>query len=133
MMTFLLGMAWAVFSVLFDAYAIWLVWGWHGPALGLPALSVARAVGVSALVSLFVFRGQRADGEAIVQGIEVKELVKRVKASADATSDVNEGALVLLKAREKRETHILWARRGLWLFKMAAFVVVAKIAEVMVR
>jgi hypothetical protein len=131
MVTFLLGMAWALFSVVFDAYAIWLVWGWHGVALGLPALSVARAVGVSSLVSLFVFRVDRADAEAIINGLEAQELLKRVKEGAAA--DVLDGVVAVERARNKREMHVLWARRGQMMFVMAALVVVAKIAEVMAR
>jgi hypothetical protein len=133
MVTFLLGMAWALFSVVFDAYAIWLVWGWHGVALGLPALSLARAAGVSSLASLFVLRVQRSDGKALVKGIEEQDFLRRVKGSEDATEEeiaaVEEG----VKARDKRETHVLWARRGLWLCMITVLVVVAKIAEVMGR
>jgi len=131
MVTFLLGMAWALFSVLFDAYAIWLVWGWHGVALGLPALSVTRAVGVSSLVSLFVFRVDRADAEAIINGLEAQELLKRVKEGAAA--DVLDGVVAVEKARDKRETRVLWARRWQMVFVMASLVVIAKIAEVMAR
>lgn len=131
MVTFLLGMAWALFSVVFDAYAIWLVWGWHGVALGLPALSVIRAVGVSSLVSLFVFRVDRADAEAIINGLEAQGLLKRVKDGAAA--DVLDGVVAVEKARDKREMRVLWARRGQMVFVMAALVVIAKIAEMMAR
>ncbi len=133
MMRFLLGVAWAVFAVMFDACAIWLVWGWHGVPLGLPALSLARAAGVSSMVSLFVFRVGRDEGKALIKGIEEHDFLKRVKGSTDATEEeiaaIEEG----VKDRDKRETHILWARRGLLVFAVTALVAIAKIAAMLAR
>lgn len=133
MMRFLLGVAWAVFSVMFDAYAIWLVWGWHGVPLGFPALSLARAAGVSALMNLFVMRPSREDADALHTVMKTHDLRRKLRLNPTTTKAIQDEAEQLVAANDKAETDVMWVRRALWVYAVIVFVVVAKIAAMLAR
>lgn len=103
-MSILLSIAWGVFAFIVDAWAIHLVWGWHGVPVGLPAITMWRAAGLSALWGVFALR---------LSAQEIKLMLDFAKTDAG-------------KAESKRVD--LW-RRGTWLALVLSIVGIAWIAH----
>lgn len=72
-MSFLVAVIWAACVFVGDAYAVWLLWGWHGVSVGLPTITIWRAAGLSALWNIFALRAQSVDGERFVDAIDSAE------------------------------------------------------------
>lgn len=52
----------AAVVAIYEGYVIWVLWGWFAIPLGLPAITLAHAIGIDILISMFQpVRIQRED------------------------------------------------------------------------
>lgn len=81
-MSFLFTLIWSACVFVGDAYAVWLLWGWHGVAVGLPTITIWRAAGLSALWNIFAMRVRSDDGERLVSAIDSAETAEHKERAA---------------------------------------------------
>jgi hypothetical protein len=72
-MSFLFTMIWGACVFAGDAYAVWLLWGWHGVSVGLPAITVWRAAGLSALWNIFALRVRTDEAQSFVDALDTEQ------------------------------------------------------------